>query len=204
MEGFLYVWTTSGLKSFFFVAACLNFFTMPLVVLFPFYVEDFLKVKLEWYGYLTAIYGAGLIIGFFSAGFIKLTGKVRGSMMIICMVLSSVIASFAFAYSPITAMILALMGAIMIGFTIINILTILQISTPSEIRGRVFGFLHALSGSTMPLGMGLGGVVFDLTGQDIPLIYVSCGGIMAFVSIMASMSREFREFLAYESIPEKT
>jgi len=42
-----------------------------------------------------------------------------------------------------------------------------------------------------------------LTGQNIPLVYGSCGGIMVVLSILVSMNQEFRGFLAYEPIQEK-
>ena len=78
----------------------------------------------------------------------------------------------------------------------VNITTIVQVATPGEIRGRVFGLLGSLSASLAPIAMGLSGIVADLVNQNIPLIYVSCGVIMTVLSLAVTASRHFRQFLA--------
>jgi MFS family permease len=204
VKGFFYIWNWPGMRRLFLASAFINIFSAPVIVLLPFYVEDYLKVSLDWYGFFLATYSIGLMIGSLHAGFIKMKGETRMEMMIIFMVFNSLtIALFGFVHSPIVALVVAFMAGIMSAFNSTNIATILQISTPSEVRGRVFGLLNTLSGSTVPLGMGLGGVVFDLTGQNVPLVYGSCGVIMAVLSILVSLSHEFREFLAYEAGQEK-
>ncbi|MFC2171157.1 hypothetical protein ACFLU6_00830 [Acidobacteriota bacterium] len=50
-----------------------------------------------------------------------------------------------------------------------------------------------------PLAMGLAGIVADLTGQNIPPIFLTCGFISAFVGVLLSLSRDFRKFLAFET-----
>jgi hypothetical protein len=77
-------------------------------------------------------------------------------------------------------------------------MTILQITTPSEIRGRVFGLLGTIAAGLMPVGMGLAGVVADMTGNNIPAIFMACGAIVSIVTIIIAMGREFREYLAFE------
>jgi len=63
VKGLRYVWHKSGLRELVFVSAFLNFFTAPVIILLPFYVEDALKVKIDWYGFLLAAYGAGTMAG---------------------------------------------------------------------------------------------------------------------------------------------
>lgn len=202
--GFRYVWGRKGLRYLFYVSAFSTFFTMPIILLLPFYVEDFLKVKLDWYGYLLAMYGAGIFIGSLCAGFVKLAGQTRRSVIILFMVVGSVTAGMlGLTHNPVTAITLVCVIGVMSGFNGIAIVTILQISTPTDIRGRVFGFLNTVSASAAPIGMGLGGIIFDQTGQSIPLIYGSCSVIMALLSIVVAMNRPFRDLLAYESAEEK-
>jgi MFS family permease len=93
---------------------------------------------------------------------------------------------------------LVFFGGSLTGFVGVNMVTILQLSTPSETRGRVFGVLSTIAGALGPAGMGLGGVVFDWIGQDIPIMYLSSGSIMTFLILLLSTSKDFREFLAYE------
>ena len=84
------------------------------------------------------------------------------------------------------------------GFVGVFMVTILQLSTPSETRGRLFGVLSTIAGALGPAGMGLGGVVFDWIGQDIPTMYLSSGCIMTCLILLLSTSKDFRDFLAYE------
>jgi hypothetical protein len=48
----------------------------------------------------------------------------------------------------------------------------------------------------MPIGMGLSGVIADLLGGNIPLIYLSCGIMVVLISSSSAFSGEFRKFLA--------
>ncbi len=198
VEGFRYIWAATGLKKLVLLSSFLSFFMMPIIVLLPFYVENYLKVKADWYGFLLALYGIGSLAGSVIAGIIKLDGKRRGHSMIALMILQSVIyGGLGLVKTPYQAIVLAISSGMMSGFILINVTTLLQLTTPTRIRGRVFGFLATLSGGLSPLGMGLGGVIFDMTGQNIPVIYVSCGVIMAFLTLVVSTSTDFRKYLAH-------
>lgn len=199
VEGFRYAWKQAGLRHLFIAAAILNFFGAPFIVLLPFYIEDFLKVKPDWYGFLLAGFGIGSMIGYLFAGAFKLPGKVRSKVIILAVVLEFVgFALLGVILIPIVSLILMFLIGVLNGFININIITILQITTPTQMRGRVFGLLGTISAGLMPISMGLTGVVADLVNQNVPLVYVACGGISAILSIVLALSREFRLFLAYE------
>lgn len=198
-EGLRFVWNSIGLRELVFVSAFLTFFTVPVITLLPFYVEDFLQAKADWYGFLLAASGVGALIGYLFAGAVRLSGKARGRWMMTFIFLESAgYGLLGLIKDPVTAMALAFLGGATGGFITVNMMTILQITTPGEIRGRVFGLLGTLSSSLAPLAMGLAGVVADLVGQNIPLIYVSCGAIMVVLSLTVLLNRHVRAFLAYE------
>jgi DHA3 family macrolide efflux protein-like MFS transporter len=198
-EGFRYVWNKAGLRDLIFVSAVLTFFTMPVITLLPFYVEDFLKVKPDWYGFLLVAYGVGALVGYLLAGLVKLSGQTRGRWMMACILLQSAgYGLIGLIQDPSTALVLAVLGGATGGFFTVNITSVLQITTPGEIRGRVFGLLGTLSGSLAPIAMGLSGVTADLLGQNIPLIYVSCGVIMTVLSLAVFLNQNVRSYLAYE------
>ncbi len=199
VEGFDYIWRTAGLRELVFISAFLTFFTVPVIILLPFYVENFLQVEADWYGFLLATYGAGSLIGYLVAGSANLTGKARGNWMVVLIILEAAgYGLLGLVRDPVMAMGLAFIGGGAGGYITVNITTILQISTPGEIRGRVFGLLGTIAASLSPLAMGLAGVVADLLGQNIPLIYLGCGVIMTALSFAVLLKREVREFLAYE------
>ncbi len=199
LEGFRYVWNRSGMRNFFLAIALLNFLFVPTIVLFPFYVEDFLKTSVDWYGFLLASFGAGALAGYLLAGAIHLPGRTR-SVVVMLMIVGTALIGILLGVnrSPLGALILMLAVGIMSGFINISIITILQLSTPSEIRGRVFGLLSTLSAGLIPISMGLTGVVADLLHQNVPLILISTGVLGTLFSAWLLTSQEFREFLAYE------
>ncbi|MEW6014205.1 MAG: hypothetical protein AB1690_02660, partial [Candidatus Zixiibacteriota bacterium] len=58
--------------------------------------------------------------------------------------------------------------------------------------------LTTISGGLMPLGMGLAGVIADMTGQRIPLIF-TVSGVLVLLTVAALIrSKEFRIFIAFE------
>ena len=202
VEGLRYIWQKKGLRELLIISAIMNFFITPVILLFPFYVEKFLNLGddwQKWFGFLIATYGVGTMLGYVSASVTNFPGKIRGRLMIIFIVLeSSIYAALGLASGPIAVMILALIAGILNGYTGVNILTILQFTTPSEIRGRVFGLLGTMVGVISPVAMGLSGVIADLLNQNIPLIYQICGITLATLSILIALNKNYRAFLTLE------
>ncbi|MGB2960512.1 MAG: MFS transporter, partial [Bacteroidota bacterium] len=180
-------------------SAFLAFFSAPLILLIPYYVEDFLGLTKDAVGYLAATYGVGSLIGSLAAGFINPSGRRRSKLLVTLMVLQALgFAALGLISVPGIAFSLVFLGGALAGLVGVYMVTILQLSTPSETRGRLFGVLATIAGSLGPAGMGLGGVVFDWIGQDVPAMYLGCGSIMTFLIILLSTSKEFRDFLAFE------
>jgi MFS family permease len=199
VKGFRYVWNKDGLRELVFVSVFIVFFTTPVIVLLPFYVEDFLGVEADWYGFLLAAYGVGSLLGYLIAGTLKLSGKARGRWMIAFIILEAAgYGLLGLIRDPFIAIAFALLGGGTGGFVSVYITTILQVTTPGEIRGRVFGVLSTISGSLAPIAMGLAGVVADLVNQNIPLIYLSCGIAMTLLTLLVSFNPKFRSYLTQE------
>ncbi len=197
--GLRYVWRHPGMRNFFFAVSVLNFFSYPFLVLMPFYVEDYLKATPDWYGYLIAAWGLGSLIGYVLTGVIKISSKLRSWLVVIFLTIASLIlGSLGLFFIKELILLLHILVGIMSGFINVNIVTILQQSTPTEIRGRVFGLLGTIAAGLAPVSMGLSGVVADLLNQNVPLIYVSAGLIGAVLSFLIALNKDFREFLAYE------
>ena len=198
-EGLQYIWKNAGLRKLLFSSVILNFLTMPIIILLMFYVEDFLGASSNWYGFLLAIYGIGALTGFTGAGLIKLKGRRRTYSLITFMLLEPLGYIFmTYATSPFQAAGMFFVGGMLNGFVMVNITTILQLTTPSNIRGRVFGALTTIAASTAPFGMGLGGFLYDLLDQNIALIYISSGSLMFLMVASFAFSKDFRNFIAFD------
>jgi DHA3 family macrolide efflux protein-like MFS transporter len=198
--GFKYVWSRKGLREMVFVSALLAFFSTPIIILLPFYIEDVLKVKVDWYGYMLALTGVGTVIGYLLAGILNLPANIKGKVLLFFIFLDAVgFGLLGLVRDPYLAVTLAFLAGASSGFITVNITTILQISTPANMRGRVFGLLATISSSLTPLAMGLSGVIADLLDQNIPLIYISCGIIMSGLVLLIALNKDFRDFLAYQT-----
>lgn len=199
IEGFKYVWKNKGLRILIYIAAITNFFTTPILPLLPFYVKDVLRIGEEWYGILTGITGIGTLFGFAFVGVVKLPPKVRGWLMMLFIILMSLgYGVLGFLSHHIAAICLVFFGGFMNGFISVNIGLTLQLTTPSIIRGRVMALLTTLIGSLTPIGMGLGGYIGDLLDRNIPLIYASCSAIMVILTVLAVLSKHYRDYLSQE------
>jgi DHA3 family macrolide efflux protein-like MFS transporter len=201
--GLRYVAGRKGLRYLLLLSPLDSFFIITIVVLLPFFVEDFLRVKPDWYGFLVAAFGAGSFLGSITAGATNITGRRRVWAYLICAAgIGPAAVAFGFVRSPWTAMALLFAAGLMAGFNTIHSLSLAQSTTPPEMRGRVLGLFETLGLSTMPLAAGTAGVVADLLHRNIPLVYFGCGVGLAAVALIQAGKREVREFLAYEPPPE--
>lgn len=197
MEGLRYVWGRTGMRDFVFVACLLNFLGMPMFVLLPFYVDQSLGKGADWYGYLLAAMSVGSIAGFVLAGAVRLQGAVRGWTLVAGLALGPLfLAAIGFVYNPWAALALSFASGLSLGVVNIYLVTLLQSSTPKELRGRVLGLLATLGGGLIPLGSALGGWLGDLTGKNVPLIFGGFGALSVLVTLALATRKECRKFLA--------
>lgn len=198
LEGWQHVRGRTGLRGVFILIGFMNFFLMPIILLLPFYVEGVLGAEPDWYGFLIAAFGAGGLGGNLAAGTLRLAGPMRarvtgGAMM----AFAGVTTVLGLVHAPPVALVLMTLGGVLTGYVNINFTTAIQVTTPSEIRGRVFGLLGTLTGGLSPIAMGVAGVVADLTGHNIPAIYVTCGAVVAVLTAGIWARPAIRDFLAY-------
>ncbi|HEV2852272.1 MAG TPA: MFS transporter [Thermoanaerobaculia bacterium] len=197
--GLRYVVSRKGLRYLLLLSPLDSFFMIMIVVLLPFFVEDFLRVAPDWYGFLVAAFGGGSFLGSIVAGATNVTGRRRTWAYLACAGgFGAAAITFGFVRSPWLALGWLFVAGVMSGFNTIHALSLAQVSTPSELRGRVLGLFETLGFSTMPLAAGTAGVVADLLGRNIPLVYLGCGGALLAVALVQAGKREVREFLAYE------
>ncbi len=91
VEGMSYIWQRKGLRTLIFGFSVMNFFSVPIIVLFPFYVEDFLLATPDWMGYLAAAYGFGAMGGYIFAGAVNLSGSTRKNLLIFCLLFQTLL-----------------------------------------------------------------------------------------------------------------
>jgi len=199
IQGFRYIWRRGGLKHVVLLYSLLAFFTQPIIILIPFFVKLFLDTGAnwqEWVGFLSAANGFGSMVGFFLANFIKAKGSKRSTLIIISTLFEAIaFGVFGFMRNPFAALVVAFIAGIFAGFVMVNMIVILQVTTPSEIRGRLFGVLGTLNGALAPIAIALAGVIADALDKNIPVIYYFCSTAMFIVALVMTSFKSYRQFL---------
>ncbi len=202
-EGLRYIGRNRGLKKLLYLSISTAFFSTPIMILLIFYVTDFLKLGEQWFGYFLIDFGVGSLVGTIIVSIFNVHGAARKFFLILFLIFEAVgYALLGQVSSAEQALALVFIGGVMNGFTTISIFTLMQITTPSKIRGRIFGTLTTLSGAIAPLGMALGGFLYDFFDKDIAMIYGISGAGMLVAVFFVSLSRDFRRFIAYQT-PEQ-
>jgi DHA3 family macrolide efflux protein-like MFS transporter len=198
-EGLSYVWNEKGMRILFLAAALLHLAIAPMLLLLPFYVEDYLKQNASWYGYLLAAVGLGSVVGYLIAGSVNVRGKAQSKLIILSLLSASIsLGIVGFVTQPFTVLGIVTVIGLTAGIFIVKTTTVIQLAASSEIRGRVFGLLGTLTSGLAPIGMGIAGVIADMANKNIPIIYATCGLMVLAMSIGLAMSKEAREFLALD------
>lgn len=203
-EGMQFVWRERGLRALVIITAVGNFFSTPFLSLLQFYLRDHLRVTNyeDWVGYLGAAVSVGALIGFVVVGVTGLQGRARSRAILSVMLLDGLLYTLLiFVPGPAFALVLIAISGALSAFLTVSITTLVQMITPKEMRGRVFGLLGTIAGSITPIAFGLSGIITDLTGKNIALIYGVCGAILLGLSIVVNLNREIRTFLAYQPEP---
>lgn len=199
IEGLSYVWNQKGMRMLFIAAALLYFFVAPMVIILPFYVEDYLKLDASWYGYLLMALGAGSVIGYVVAGAANVRGRAQSRLVVFALMGAALALGFiGFVTLKFVVLGIVFVVGLMAGIFIVKATTIVQLASSSEIRGRVFGLLATLTSGLAPLGMGIAGVIVDIANKNIPAICTTCGVLVFILSIVLASSREVRDFLAID------
>jgi MFS transporter, DHA3 family, macrolide efflux protein len=201
-EGFRYVLGKPGLRELLYASAALAFFTAPILVLMPFYVEDTLGATPAWYGFLLSGYAVGTMLGYILAGVLRLKAGARGLLMMIIAVLVPLgFVGLGLAQSTGVALAVMVVGGLASGYITVNITTLIQATTPSEIRGRVVGLLAALSTALTPIGSGVAGIAADLVNQNIPLIFIASGVLAAGIVLLLTANPSYRAIMSTDFGP---
>ncbi len=197
LEGLHYVWRKRGLRTLVGMLGLVNFVLVPTAIAMPILVRDFLERGPEFLGIMGACQAAGSIIGFVFAGWIGVT-PVRRPLLVLCSMAGSglMIVFLGFITEPLlTLPVLALFG-FLLPLINVNVISLMQGTTPSEVRGRVMGVMSTLVLGLIPVSQGLSGLLIDAVDQQVPIIYATVGGLFVVFVALASTSAEFRHYLA--------
>lgn len=201
--GFRWFWGWKAMRTFVLTATGVNFLFAPVLVLLPFYVTDVLGRDADWYGFLLSSISLGSLVGLMIAGSFRLKGKARARALTgAFLAVTSLLAVLGLVQHPVAALVVTFTIGIFASIINIFVVTLVQVATPAEMRGRVMGLVLSLGGAASPLGMAAGGILADATGLRVPATFVTIG-LLATALVLAGSSRSgFQEFLATSATAE--
>ena len=196
IDGLKHVWRNPGLRMLLAVLSAINFVIVPTGIALPILVRDFLHRGPEFLGVMGAFQAAGGLVGFIATGTITIPARYRTAVVGTGLLLAAAtVVVLGFIRSPAAILMTVTAFGFLLPVINVNVISVLQGTTPSEIRGRVMGVMSTLALGLIPIAQGLSGLVIDLVDQQVPLIYKSVGLVFAVLVVGALAHREFRAFL---------
>lgn len=197
VEGLRYCIADPGRRGFMVLAAGLNFLFMPIFVLLPLYVERVLGASSSWYGFLLAGLSGGALLGLLCAGRLGDRGRLRGPVLSGALLgTGACMAVLGQADHTVVALVILIGIGTMTSIVNVLVITLIQIRTPAQMRGRALAVLIALTSLATPLGLALGGHFGEIASGRIPTLF-GMAGLAAMALSGALLSRPaVRRFLA--------
>lgn len=195
-SGLNFVWKFTSLRNLFLTAAVSNFFgSMSFVLMIPLFtlVRGFDSAQ---YGFAMAAMGLGMLTGMTYTSIMKIPPSQRYRYFCIGGLLSTT-SFMIFPFMTNIAVISFILFVAGVGNALINIFigSIVQMTTPVEMRGKVFGLLSTLSQGLTPIAMALGGILGGIL--PIQLVLVGCMTFSAMCFMPVVLSPKFKAFMNF-------
>lgn len=194
-EGFLFIWGNRGLRDQTIVYTLSNLFFPMVMLALPFLVEDVMKLKGSYYGYLMSVLTLSSIVAYFVFGSLKTSS--RQNYAVICALFFIEAAVFLFvSFARNTVIVFALFSVLSGCMAISRLIntSLKQKVIPDKLRGRVFGTLDSINGALAPLSFAIGGVVIDLLNKNLFVLFFMIFAVYTVLAVVFVLSRPIRHF----------
>jgi len=196
-DGIRFVWHFRGLRTLIIIAGLINFFAvMGIMLILPlFHQEEHLGPAL--YGIIMGFFTGGLFLGFLFTSLVDIKPDQRFKIFSICYLLmcAGMILLPVSLYFPLMAALVFMTGFVnAILNTFIN--TVLQLTTPQDKRGKVFGLLTSVAGGLMPVAFATGGVLAEFISIRLLISASFVVVLICYVPMFLSIS--FRKYVQFD------
>ncbi len=186
-EGLSYVKKRKPILAILLVASVATLSLGSIAVLGVAYVEKYLGVNAESFGFLNSIQGIGMVAGGLSLGFFSRLASPHYLASIAMMALGLAILFFAFSSRFEAALVLAAIIGVCVVVVRATLAAILQATVPDEKRGRVESTVNTSISFSTALAMGLSGILGAALGIrtvfTLAAVGVILGGILALLAL---------------------
>jgi MFS family permease len=200
-NGVRFAWGIRGLRYLFVMAGAANFLATVAFVLFLPLFQQSARLGPVRYGVAMAVLAAGMFLGMVFTAAVRVPPTRRFSILAVGLLVMCVCFSLFPLWESLPVMLsLALLGGASNSLINVMVGSVMQLTVPQAMRGKVMGFLSTLSQGLTPIAMALGGVL----GELLPIRWVifACFLAMAAVSVPLLRSSDFRSFIGYAPKPE--
>lgn len=194
-EGFRFIWRNKGLRDQTMVYTLSNLFFPMVMLALPFLVEDVMKLKGSYYGYLMSVLTLSSIVAYFVFGSLRTSN--RQNYAVICVLFFIEAAVFLFiSFARNTVIVFALFSVLSGCMAISRLIntSLKQKVIPDKLRGRVFGTLDSINGALAPLSFAVGGVVIDLLNKNLFILFFAIFTVYTVLAVVFVLSGSIRHF----------
>ena len=188
-EGFTYLRHTPIIGMVMLLLVCLSLFVLPYDTLIPVFAKVVFSGNAATFGYISSFIGAGAILGSLFVASLKKGTDLKNILLLAVIILGIGLVLF----SRVTNFPIAMACAVIMGFGSLMPMTIgitiIQVESAPNMRGRVMSYVALAYFGMLPLGSLLIGAVSQRTSASVTML---CQGIMAMI-ITAIFWRLFKK-----------
>jgi len=201
--GFAFVWRFIGLRHLLTFAAIVNFFaSMGIMLILPLF-ERQRHLGPALYGLVMACFTGGLLAGLLFSSLVHIRPAQRFRLFAACGLVSSftMILFPLFLYFPLMALLAFVCG---VASALLNtfMASVIQLTVPQEMRGKVFGILGSISTGLMPLALVTGGVLAEFI--PIRVLISASFAVTIFLYLPLFSSAAFRHTITFDPATQTT
>ncbi len=188
-DGFRYLKGTPAISMVMLMLGLTSLLVLPYNTLLPVFAKVIFKGDAATYGYINSFIGLGAVCGSIFLASLKPGTDLKFVLLINTIIFGSCLILFShISYFP-----LAMLFAVLTGFGMMSqttiIMTIIQVNSSKEMRGRVMSYVAMAYFGMLPIGSLLLGVISQQTGAPNAIL---CQGIIALI-IAAIFSKYLRK-----------
>ena len=198
--GFNFIWQVKGLRLLMMMACVLNLFAIIGIMLILPLFEQAKHLGPSLYGVLMGFFTGGMLLGYLFGSVANIPAERRFAIFIPCFIVNCLCLIFLPIYLNFS-FIVVLAG--LAGFTmaLLNafINSVIQMTTPQDMRGKVFGFLSSIVSGLNPVAFAVGGILAELI--SVRAVISSSFLVCLILFALLSTSDAFRRFINFD--PDK-
>ena len=197
-SGMTLVWRSRGLRLLLLTAAMINFFaSAAMVLILPMFQRE-AGLGAGRYGLVMSSLTVGMVTGMILLSAVKVGSHRRFALFAVTGIgMTLTCTLFPWVHSFPLMLLLLFAGGVCNAVVNVIIQTVLQITTPRNMRGKVFSIVETLAGSITPLAMAAGGIL----GEFLPLrgVISGCFSATLLVMIPIMFSSDFRTYICSDT-----